>query len=59
MAFQQDDLLQQLGDPYTNEVVKRLHRFVYLPDKVVERLATDGLSENWGNGRYCLRGLVP
>jgi hypothetical protein len=53
-VFSQEELVHQLGDPYTNEVVKRLHRFVYLSDKVVEKLAGDALSENWGHGRYVL-----
>src|ERR1017187_439170 len=50
----QAELVQQLGGGYTNEVVKRLHRFVVLPPKIVEQLAAEALSENWGNDRYVL-----
>ncbi|MGE3955540.1 MAG: DUF3825 domain-containing protein [Vicinamibacterales bacterium] len=52
--FEQDELVQELGDGYTNEVVKRLHRFVFLPPKIVDQLAGEALSENWGNDRYVL-----
>jgi hypothetical protein len=52
--FERDHLLEELGDPYTNEVVKRLHRFAYVPAWIVEQLANEALAENWGNDRYVL-----
>jgi hypothetical protein len=50
-----DELLDQLGSPYTNEVVARLHRFAFVPDNMVEKLAKDALSEQWGANNFVLR----
>lgn len=53
--FEQDQLLKELGDPYTNKVVERLHQFVFVPPKNVDQLKTDALSENWGNNNFVLQ----
>lgn len=50
-----DELLEQLGSPYTKDVVSRLHRFAYVPDNVIEKLAHEALSEHWGRGNFALR----
>jgi hypothetical protein len=52
--FEQEQLLEQLGEPYTIRVVDRLHRFAYMPPAILESLAKDALSEHWGNGNYVL-----
>lgn len=53
--FEQATLLQQLGNPYTNRVVDRLHQFAYIPDVVIENLANESLTEEWGNNNYVLK----
>jgi hypothetical protein len=50
-----EELLDQLGSPYTNEVVARLHRFAFVPDNMLEKLAKDALSEQWGANNFVLR----
>jgi hypothetical protein len=52
--FEQQELLQQLGDPYTNKIVERLHRFAFIPPDIVESVARGALSQVWGNNRYVL-----
>jgi hypothetical protein len=47
-------LLEQLGTPYTNALVARLHRFAYVPNKVLETLAGWALDETWGNDLFVL-----
>lgn len=54
MAFQRDELLTALGDPYTNEVVARLRRFAHIPQGIFTTLSRDALSENWGADNYAL-----
>lgn len=54
MAFQRDELLTALGDPYTNEVVARLRRFAHIPQGIFTTLSRDALSENWGSDNYAL-----
>jgi hypothetical protein len=49
-----DELLEQLGSPYTSKVVPRLHRFAYVPDAVLDKLANDALSEHWGRTNFVL-----
>lgn len=48
------DLLEALGDPFTNEVVARLHRFAHLPQPLVDSLAGQALTEAWGPDNYVL-----
>ena len=49
-----DELLAALGDPYTNRVVERFHRFVFVPRQVLERLAHEALAEEWGREWFAL-----
>lgn len=52
--FTQEDLLAALGDSYTNEVVSRFHRFAFVSDGLLSRLADQALAENWGQRNYVL-----
>ncbi|MBI3005300.1 MAG: DUF3825 domain-containing protein [Ignavibacteriales bacterium] len=52
--FEQQELLEQLGSPYTNRVVDRLHRFAVIPPQILTSLATQALTEHWGNDNYVL-----
>ena len=52
--FEQAQLLEQLGPSATQRVVERLHHFAIIPDGRLEQLATDALSENWGQNRFVL-----
>ena len=54
LMFSQEDLLNALGDPATNRVVDRLHRFVYVPRPLLDELSNTALSEEWGRGKYAL-----
>jgi len=49
-----EDLLEQIGSPYTSKVVPRLHRLAFVPDSMLEKLAKDALSEHWGPNHYAL-----
>ena len=53
--FEQETLLEQLGDGLTNRVVQRLHNFVYFPDHIIDQIANEALSEEWGNHNYVLK----
>ncbi len=56
-----EELLEQLGSPYTNQVVPRLHRFAYVPDSVLDKLdklAKDALTEHWGASNFVLRKYI-
>lgn len=53
--FEQAELLQSLGDPYTNKVVERLHRFAYMPNTLIEEIAEEALTQNWGNNCFALK----
>ncbi|MFB8340894.1 DUF3825 domain-containing protein [Brucella cytisi] len=55
MAFTHEELLEAWGDPYTNRVVERLHRFAFIPNDHLERLADIALPENWGNNHHVLK----
>lgn len=55
MLTTKETLLEQLGPPYTNEVVERFHRFAYAPTKVIERLASQCLNEEWGRKLFVLQ----
>lgn len=52
--FERDQLLEQLGSPYTNKLVERLHRFTFVPRQIVDALAREALAENWGRDNYVL-----
>jgi hypothetical protein len=49
-----DELLQAWGDPLTNEVVARLHRFAHIPQPLMDELAHQALTEAWGRDNYVL-----
>jgi hypothetical protein len=55
MDVTRDELLEQFGSPYTSNVVARLHRFAFVPENLVERLAHDALAEHWGRNNFVLR----
>src|SRR5262245_8860483 len=50
----QQTLLEQLGSSATPRTVDRLHRFAYIPDIWIDRLAKDAVSEGCGPRRYAL-----
>jgi hypothetical protein len=50
-----EELLEQLGSPYTPNVVARLHRFAFVPENLIERLAHEALTEHWGRNNFVLR----
>ncbi len=50
----QDQLLNVLGDPFTNQVAGRLRRLAYIPDHLLSVLAEQALNEQWGNDLYVL-----
>lgn len=54
-SFERDLLLETFGGANTNRVVERFFRFAYTPQSVLERLASEALSENWGAGLYVLK----
>lgn len=47
-------LQEDLGNGYTNQVVQRLHNFAFIPRPIIESLAEQALSENWGNNYHAL-----
>ena len=49
-----EELMEQLGSPYTNKVVPRLHKFAFIPDKLLDKIAREALSEHWGKNHYVL-----
>lgn len=51
----QAELLEQLGPSFTRDVVPRFHRFAFVPDNIVEKVARDALSEHWGRDHFVLR----
>ncbi len=52
--FEQETLISQLGDGLTNRVIERLHQFAFMTPAVIEKLANDALTEEWGNNRFAL-----
>jgi hypothetical protein len=50
----QDQLLNILGDPYTNQVTARLRRLAHIPEQLLRSLAEQALNEEWGNDNYVL-----
>lgn len=53
--FEQQELMQHLGDPYTNKVVERFNRFAFIPKELVDSLAGEALSQKWGNNNHVLK----
>lgn len=51
---EQPELLEQLGSPFTARPTERLRRFAFIPMSILERLAREALSENWGRNHYVL-----
>jgi hypothetical protein len=51
----QEEVLEQFGSPYTTNVVARLHRFAFVPENLIEKLAREALAEHWGNNNFVLR----
>ncbi|MEO1829546.1 MAG: hypothetical protein ABGX82_12090 [Pseudomonas sp.] len=49
-----EKLQSDLGNGFTNQVVQRLHKFAFIPRPIVESLAEQALSENWGNNYHAL-----
>jgi len=54
MPVPKEELLAQLGNAFTNEVVARLRRLAHIPDMRRADLSRAALSENWGIGDYVL-----
>jgi hypothetical protein len=52
--IEKEELLEQLGDGYTNKVVDRLHSFAYIPPHLLASLAKEALNEEWGRNNYAL-----
>ena len=52
--FNRDDLLRDLGDPYTRNVLGRFRRFIRVPPKVLDGIAHDALTETWGKNNFVL-----
>lgn len=48
------ELLEALGERYTNHVVREFKQFAFMPDSVLDYLRSDALSENWGNDNFVL-----
>lgn len=54
MVFEKQELLEALGDSYSNEVVARLRRLAHFPRQLRIDLARTALAENWGVDDYVL-----
>ena len=54
MPVTKEEILSQLGNSFTNEVVARLRRAAHIPNIKLEELSRMSLSENWGNDLYVL-----
>lgn len=52
--FEQQLLLEQLGDAHTNEVVAAFRRFVFIPFAVTDALSRLAMGERWGRNNYVL-----
>ncbi|MFY0993526.1 DUF3825 domain-containing protein [Pseudomonas juntendi] len=50
-----EKLREDIGSGYTNEVVRRLNSFAYVPVPVLNSLAEASLTENWGNNNHVLK----
>jgi len=53
--FDQQQMVAQLGDPHTNQVVQRLQKFAFLPNHIIDSLAEQALAEQWGANNYVLK----
>ncbi|KQM52181.1 hypothetical protein ASE80_26350 [Pseudomonas sp. Leaf15] len=53
--FDQAEMLGYLGDSYTNKIVERLNRFAFIPNELLDSLATDALTQNWGANNFVLK----
>ena len=49
-----DELLEALGNSFTNEVVPRLRCLAHIPQQILSALAREALSEIWGPHDYAL-----
>lgn len=49
-----ETLKSDIGNPFTNRLVERLHQFAYIPPAVISQLANDALTEEWGRNNYVL-----
>ena len=54
MLLSHDDLVNYLGEPYTNEVVARFRRLAHVPSALLTALGRSALSEVWGTENYAL-----
>ncbi|MBS68050.1 MAG: hypothetical protein CMK98_06815 [Pseudomonas sp.] len=50
-----EQLRNDIGDGYTNHLIDRLHKFAYIPDKILGELAEQALNENWGRNLHVLK----
>ncbi len=50
----QQELLEQLGNPYTNVIVQRLHKFIFIRQELLDRLSREALNEDWGSDNFAL-----
>lgn len=55
MTFEHDELVAAWGEPQTSRVVDRLHRFAFIPNELIEKLAETALPENWGRNNHVLK----
>jgi len=51
----QEELLSQLGNPATPRTLDRLYQFAYLLPTIIEQLAHDALTEEWGRNHFVLK----
>ena len=49
-----EQLQADIGSSYTNQLIKRLHKFAYIPPRVLQDLAAQALSEKWGRDLHVL-----
>lgn len=49
-----EELMERLGDAFTNQVVVRLHRLAHLPEGLLSDLTREALAEQWGQDNYAL-----
>lgn len=53
--FEQEQLIADLGDSRTNQVVQRFQAFAFMPNAIIDSLAEQALSEQWGANNYVLK----
>lgn len=54
MPVPKEELLAQLGNAFTNQVVARFQRLAHIPERWLNELSKAALHENWGNDGYAL-----